>query len=338
MDKRSIGAAVWVVLGMLAAPRLAWGFVSTAVGGRPGELDVNAQVTAERGKIEPNENTASFMQARGFYEYKLGVGYTWGHYGPLQFFSTRLEATYYQSPPERNDPNLWRVEAPGTFTPPALGPECDVASGARVIGDGVCEFYPEDTGTLVTGTVSFAIVHDPAFALGLYLKATAPFAMNLDKFANPRLDYLAGGTQVGVELTDWLRYESVLFLGSGTRPFGKEQNGALALNNLFAFHAQRWLLPWAAGIKIGPYVEGDIHERFDEKYDRAYSPVLLNDAATRSRDRILAARFAVSALPYFLVTENLAVELGYVQKFFGYDARATQVWFAGVRGLMEIGD
>jgi hypothetical protein len=277
------------------------------------------------------------VPARGYYEYKLGAGYTWGHYGPLQFFSTRLEATYYTSAAEKNDPEAWFIDAPVTAVPD--NPEC--TAGARHLGDGVCEFYPEDQGTLVTGSVSFAVVHDASFALGLYLRATVPIGMDLDKFANPRLDYIAGGTQLGVELTSWLSYESILFLGSGTRPFGSQQNGALALNNLFHAHTRRWLLPWKAGIKLGPYVEGDIHERYDERYDRAYSPVQLPQPGAaepvQHRDRIRAARFAVATLPYFLVTENLSVELGYIQKFFGYDARATQAWFVGVRGLLELG-
>jgi hypothetical protein len=322
---------------VIAAAAPAAAFVANPVGGRPGQLDVNLQATAERGKIEPNDNQASWVPARDYYEYKLGVGYTWGHYGPLQFFSTRLEATYYTSPAEKNDPQAWFIDA--AVTPEADNPEC--TSGARHLGDGVCEFHPEDQGTLVTGTVSFAVVHDASFALGLYLKATVPIGMDLDKFANPRLDYFAGGTQLGVELTNWLSYESTLFLGSGTRPFGTQQHGALAMSNLFHAYARSWLLPWKAGIKLGPYVEGDIHERYDERYDRAYSPIQLpQPGATepvQHRDRIRAARFAVAALPYFLVTEQISVELGYIQKFFGYDARATQAWFIGVRGLLELG-
>jgi hypothetical protein len=325
------------ILGGVLAALLAWtapasAFVATAVGGRPGELDVNAQLTAERGKIEPNENQASWVPARGYYEYKLGAGYTWGHYGPLQFFSTRLEATYYTSPAEENDPDEWFIPE----TPAAPGdPEC--GAGARYRGNGVCEFHPADRGTLLTGSVSFALVHDPKFAFGVYLRGSVPLAMDLEKFANPRIDYFAGGTQIGVELTDWLSYESILFLGSGTRPFGDEQNGAVALNNLFHFKARQWLLPWKAGVKVGPYVEGDIHERFDERYDLGYSPTVAGRPGERHRDRIRAARFAVALLPYFLVTDQIAIEAGYVQKFFGYDARATQAWFFGVRGLSKIG-
>lgn len=328
----AVGCALTLVV---AADALA--FVATPVGGRPGELDLNAQFTAERGKIEPNENQASFTNAEGYYEYKLGAGYTWGHFGAIQFLSTRLEATYYTSPAERNDPGKWFIDP--AVTPQPDNPEC--TEGARHVGGGTCEFYPEDDGALVTGTVSFAAVHDAKFALGFYLRGTVPIGMNLEKFANPRIDYIAGGTQLGVELAQWLAYESILFLGSGTRPFGSEQNGALALTNLFHFRASRWLLPWKAGVKVGPYVEGDIHERFDARYDRAYSPIVLpqpGEPPAQHRDRIRAARFAVALLPYFLVTESVSVELGYVQKFFGYDARATQAYYAGARILFDLGD
>ena len=330
----------WAVAAFFVAQAgIAHAFVGTPVGGHPGELDVNAVVTAERGKTEPNENQASFMKTRGWYEYKLGAGYTFGDLGPLQFFSARLEATYYQTPAEKNDPDEWQVGAPGSSPPGSIGSEC--SAGAKYLGGGVCEFYPEDTGTIATATVSFAAVHDPKFALGFFLKGSVPFGMDLDKFENPRLDYFAGGTNVSVELQNWLLLETTIFLGSGTRPFGKEQNGAAALSALFDFKTRRWLLPWKAGIKIGPYVEGDIHERYDERYDRAFSPAVLPQPGAQPaqyRDRIRAARFAMAALPYCLVTPHLSVEAGYIQKFFGYDARATQVYFVGLRGLMSVGN
>jgi hypothetical protein len=333
------GVAVLAATAVLAGAPGAGAFVATAVGGRPGELDVQGKVTVERGKIEPNENDASWQKATGWYEYTLGAGYTFGHLGPLQFFSARLEATHYQSPAERSDPTKWQVNPEGSSPPGTLGAEC--AAGATYLGDFTCEFHAEDRGTIVTASISAAVAHDPKYAFGLYLRGQAPLGMDLDKFANPRIDYFSGGWQAGVELTDWLGYESILFVGGGTRPFGKQQNGAVALNNLLHFRARRWLLPWKAGVKIGPYVEGDLHERFDARYDAAFSPTELpqpGQSPKRATDRIRAARFAVALLPYFLVTEHLAVELGYVQKFFGYDARATQAWFGGVRGLVVLAD
>lgn len=327
----ALGAVVLTMAGRASA------FVPIPVGGHPGELDVHARFAAEAGKIEPNENEASFQDASRFYEYSLDVGYTWGHYGFLQFFTTRLGVTYYQSPAERNDPDEWVVGREGSSPPGTLGAEC--TAGARSLSDTLCQFYPEDKGTIATALVSFAAVHEPQFSLGFFLRGQVPFEVNKQKFANPRLDYFGGGFQLGVDLARWLTFESFMFIGSGTRPISDDQNGAAALTNVFHFHGERWLLPWKVGIKLGPYVEGDFHERFDERYDAAYSPTTLPQPGAppeRSRDRIRAARFGVTALPYFLVTEHLAVEAGYVQKLFGYDARATQLWFAGLRGLVEL--
>lgn len=326
-------------LGVLASNGEASAFVSTPVGGRPGELDVNAQLTLERGKLEPNENQASYRKVTGWQEYKLGVGYTWGHYGPIEFFSTRLEATYFTTPEETNDPGEWFIQPEGSSTGAQIQPEC--TAGAQYLGNGLCRFYDKDDGTILSATISGAVIHDPKYALGLFLKFSAPIGMDLEKFGNPRMDYFAFGWQGGVELTNWLAYESTLYLGLGTRPFSKEKNGSVALGNLFHVKARQWLLPWKAGFKLGPYVEGDINERFDERYDRAYSPQVLpqpgDSEARQHQDRIRSARFALAMLPYFLVTEHLAVEAGYIQKFFGYDAPATQAYFVGLRGLADLG-
>ncbi|MEZ4373037.1 MAG: hypothetical protein R3B07_19595 [Polyangiaceae bacterium] len=327
-------------LAMLGVSQQASAFVSTPVGGHPGEFDVNAQLTLERGKLEPNENQASYRKVKDWQEYKLGVGYTWGDLGPIEFFSTRLEATYFTTPEETNDPSEWRIQPAGSSTPTQIVPEC--TAGAEYLGNDVCRFYEKDDGTILSATFSGAIIHDPKYALGLFLKFSAPVGMNLKKFANPRMDYFAFGWQGGVELTNWLAYESTLYVGLGTRPFSKEKNGSVALGNLFHFKARQWLLPWKAGFKLGPYVEGDINERFDERYDRAYSPQVLpqpgDTEASQHQDRIRSARFALAMLPYFLVTEHLAVEAGYIQKFFGYDAPATQAYFVGLRGLAELGN
>jgi len=299
---------------------------------------VNLQVTAERGKTEPTENQDSWFKTQGFYEYKLGAGYTFGDLGPLEFFALRLEGTFFQSPVERSDPSKFLVAAPGEGTSPVLGAgEC--TAGASYLGDGICEFYPADEGALVTGAVSFAVIHDAKFALGLFARGQVPIDMDLEKFANPRVDYFAFGSQIGVELKPTFAYESSIYLGTGTRPLSTKQNGVVGLTNLFHVHAERWLLPWKVGVKLGPYVEIDLHERHDRRYDAAFSPIALGgpgEPPHQTSDRIRAVRVATALLPYFLVTDRLSVELGYVQKFFGYDARATQVYFAGLRGLIDL--
>src|SRR5262249_21345835 len=235
----------------------------------------------------------------------------------------RLQGTYYTSPPERTD---------RTVNGRPLEPSRCVAP-ARLDGS-VCEFHPSDRGGLVTVTVSSNFVHTADFAFGAVLQGRAALGVDLDKFANPPVHHFAGGITLGVHLTSWLGFESLTFVGLGTRPFGKEQNGAVALSNLLVFEAPRWILPWKAGIKLGPYAELDLNERFDPVYDAAYSGTLPD--GTPRRDRIRAARFAVSVLPYFLITDGLAVEGGYVQKLLGYDARATQFFYAGVRASVAI--
>ncbi len=299
-------------------------FIAFPVGGHPGELDLNLQLGIEAGKIEPNENPDSWQRARGFNVYTLGVGYTFGDFGVLKDVSLRLQGRYYTSPPERTDRTLdGRPVDPTRCVAPA-----------RLDGN-VCEFHPSDQGALVTITASANFVHTADFSFGAFLQGTAAPGVDLEKFANPSVHYFAGGVTLGVHVTPWLGFESLTFVGLGTRPFGTEQNGAVALSNLFVFEAPRWILPWKAGVKLGPYVEMDLHERFDPVYDAAYSGTS-PDGAPR-RDRIRAARFALSILPYFLITDTFAVEGGYVQKLFGYDARATQFFYVGVRGSFAVG-
>ncbi|MFZ5890559.1 MAG: hypothetical protein ACOY0T_05770 [Myxococcota bacterium] len=328
-----MGAAVAL---LISAP--AHAFVPTPVGGHPGELDLELRFTAERGKLEPTENKASWVKVRRFDEYKLAAGYTFGDVGPLQFVSLRLEGTYYRSPAEQNDPGKWLVLPPGSNTSEvAFAGEC--AHGATYLGNGVCRFYPADRGGIVSASLSFALIHDPRFALGFFFKSSVPIGMDLQKFQNPRLDYFAFGSNVGLQLTSYLSYESIIFLGLGTHPLSSHHNGVVALTNLFHLHARRWLLPWRAGVKFGPYVEGDITERTDARYDAAYGPIELEQPgveARQHRDRVRQARFATALLPYFLVTERFALEAGYIQKFFGYDARATQAYYLGGRVIFDL--
>ena len=88
------------------------------------------------------------------------------------------------------------------------------------------------------------------------------------------------------------------------------------------------------GSKIGPYFDGDLSERFDARYDLAFSR---KDIPDDPGDRVRSLRFALAILPYFRITESAGVELGYVQKAFGYDAIATKYFFATVRLVFSPG-
>ncbi len=72
----------------------------------------------------------------------------------------------------------------------------------------MCQFYPSDSGVLLSGSVSFAVIHEAQFTLGFFARGTVPIDMDLKKFEASRLDYFAGGSTVGLELRPWLGYES----------------------------------------------------------------------------------------------------------------------------------
>lgn len=80
-------------------------------------------------------------------------------------------------------------------------------------------------------------------------------------------------------------------------------------------------------MKVGPYVDGDlIGERTDPAYDQAYT------AGYPDRtDRIRMFRFAATVLPSVQMSVKISLELGYLQKLFGYDTPATQLYTATLR-------
>ena len=309
--------AAAVFAGALAASAPASAFVAAPVGGHPGELDVGVRIGFELGKVEPNEFDGSWQKAQ-WQVYSIGGGYTYGTIGPFEDVFFRLDNTFYRSPAESSDADV--LVNPDRGAVPAS--QCL----GKVGGDGVCEFHPEDSGWLITPSIGANLVHKADFSFGVFLQGTIPIGVNLAKFTLPRVDYFGGGLQLGVHVTPWLGYTSRIFLGSGAFGGDHTQNAAVALTNLLVFEARRWILPWKAGVAVGPYFEGDLTERHDERYDAAYTL----GYPDRS-DRIRSMKFAIALLPYFQVTDHFAIELGYVQKFFGYDAPATQFWYAGAR-------
>ena len=286
--------------------------VTSPVGGSAGDIELSLRATFERGKIEPNENSDSWQKAN-WNQYAAAVGYTIGDAGPLQDVFFRLQGTYLDIPAESSDPDVLLHPDDGAVDP-------SLCKGS-VRDHGVCEFHPEEQGWLLTPALGFRAVHEPSFSLGFFVQSTVPIGIDLDKYVLPRIDRIAGGTEVGVQLTPWLRHGSRIYVGSGAGT----QNATIAVTQLFTLEAPRWLLPWKIGVSSGPYFEGDLTERHDDVYDAAYTP-----GYPENKDRVRAARFGVALLPYVQVTDHAVVELGYVQKLFGYDATGTQVYYAGV--------
>ncbi len=274
----------------LLAPSVS-AFVPSPVGGRAGQLDVAARVTLERGLIEPNENQASWQDAN-WEVYTLDAGYSFGDVGGLRDVFARIDVSFFDSPAER--------------------------VGGQT-------FAEHDSGVLVGLTAGLNLIHVPDFAWGLFVRGTVPIDVNLDKFANPRVDYLALGSQVGVRLTPHLSYEALLYLGTG--PFGP-QNATVALQNVFGLEA-RPSASWKFGTKLGTYFDGDLTERFDDAYDEAFSP-----GYPDQRDRIRMMRFGLVIAPYIAFDDRYSLEFNAILKLFGFDAPATQVYQATLRVVL----
>ena len=279
-------------------------FINASVGGHEGEIDINAHFIGEFGKVEPTERPTTFQSAN-VKILQMGAGYTIGKVGPLEDFYVRLEGGYYIAAEEK-------VEDPNDDLPVGF------------------KFFDQDKGGFVTATISTNFVHENRFAFGVFLQGTVPIDVNFQKFSNVHLHYVAGGANVGVFITDptkvaRLAYAGRIFVGSGAYDGDFQHNAAIALTQLFVLEFSRWLLPWRMGIGFGPYFEGDLNEHVNQVYNQAYGSVTPDFT---NGDRVRAMRFAVAVLPYFRITNHAALELGYVQKLFGYDPPATQFFTA----------
>jgi len=195
-----------------------------------------------------------------------------------------------------------------------------------VIGPGSCQFHAPTSGVLLTPSLSFNLLHNAQFSFGLFAQGTARFGVQVGKFSLPRLDVFATGTQLGLHLTPWLGFENRVYVGFGARSSTGRQNGAVSSTTLLVLEAQRWVLPLRAGVKIGIFFEGDLRQRTDEIYDAAYTA-----GYPPRTDRIRSLRFGTVVLPYVTATDHVAIEGGYIQKQFGYDAEATVFLYTGLR-------
>jgi hypothetical protein len=318
---RNMGAWAFVLASLVLAKQ-ADAFVPVPVGGHPGEVDASMRVGYEGGLIEPTENEASWQKAQWLL-FQVGGGYTIGSVGPFQDFFVRLDHTFYSIPAETS-------LAEDRVKPELPGPARCLATPLE---DGGCEFYPSDRGWIITPAVGANLIHEATHSFGLFLQGSIPIGVLQGKFVLPRVDYVAGGTQVGVHLTDWFGFSNRIYVGSGDFGGDEGQNAAIAITTLFHFDTPRFAdRTLKLGLSLGPYFEGDLTERNDEAYDAAYT-IGYEDGV---RDRIRAMKFGLAISPYFQITDHFAIDGGYVQKFFGYDAPATQFFYGGIRFAQDI--
>ena len=302
MQPRLKGIVI-VPLALVISTHVAYAFVGGATGGNPGKTTAEVKVDLERGLIEPNENSDSWQDAR-WNVYTIALSHNFGRLGPLLDFHLRLGGSFFTSPAERNEQTTIAADI----------------CGGDVIGPGLCEFYARDTGGIASLAVGFNVIHTKKLLVGFSIESNIPISVHLRKFANPRIDYVAASVRLGVALSQHISYESNIYLGSGT--FG-DQNGRIALTQLAT---ARWTFSsWKPALSFGPYVEADITERFDERYDRTYTP-----GYPDNQDRIRMARFGVILSPSVQIADRATVHATYLQKFFGYDAPATRLFQLGV--------
>jgi len=272
-----------------------------------GAIDVNVHFVGGFGMVLPTERATTFQPAN-ISILTGGVGYTIGRVGWLKNLQVRIDGAYFNAPTEQ-------VERA----------DDDLPRGYR--------FFSADRGGYATATIAANLVQNESVSFGAFVQGTLPIDVDLHKFSSVRLHYGAGGAALGVRLTELSNFISLglssrFFIGSGAYADGYQHNAAAGVSNLLVVEAVRWVLPWRMGVSVGPYFESDLNESVNERYNSAYGSV---SADLVSGDRTRSLRFALAVLPYFRVTENAAVELGYVQQLSGYDATATQFWSGGVR-------
>ncbi len=251
--------------------------ISSQEQGNEGDWKVELRTTLERGKVEPTENTGSFQKA------KINIH----DFSAAHFFRAGFGSRHFAKLQVRSFTS-GREEAAGQL------------------------FHEKDTGIALTLTYGFDLVHELRYSLGIYGSLT-PFAdFNRSKFSQPRVDLANLGFQLGVGLTDSLHLENLLHFGLG---YPKQQNSYLALSQALGWKMESSLhIP--ATLKFGPYLEMDLQERYDDKYDAAFSP------AGRP-DRIRSAKFGLLGSLDLGLGNYWYTGLTYVQKIGGYDAPAT---------------
>lgn len=253
--------------------------VSSPAQGEDGDWKAELRATFERGKVEPNENTASFQKARiNIYEAALSRHFGAG-FGSHHFARVQLKAF-----------SSAREEATGQL------------------------FHEKDRGQAVGLTYGFDLVHEPRYSFGLYAGVTPWASFNKAKFSQPRVDLASLGFQLGVGLSGEITLETLLHFGLA---YPRQQNSYLAFSQVASVKLG------ALKATLGPYVEVDLQDRYDQKYDTAFSPA-------GHPDRIRAAKFGLVGGLGLALGSDFHAQLTYVQKIGGYDAPATNATSLGI--------
>ena len=263
----------------------AMAFVSGPSSVDAGEHYISIGTQAERGKVEPNENKASFQSAQ-IDIYKLKYARGLGSFPGLSKSNVYFEYGSFSSAQEQVGSIL---------------------------------FYEKDQGSYITLGLSGDIVHESDRQLGLYVQISPGRTYNKNKFSNPRLDLFALGLTSAFNVTDNLFQRNLIHYGSGDSP---SQNSYLAVDTGFGYRLNH-LAGRQFTVMGSLFFEADSNERTDASYDAAFSP-------TGTQDRIRAFKYGTLLGMDVAITNKVNLNINYLQKLGGYDARSTQVYTANI--------
>lgn len=248
-----------------------YAFVSGPSSINAGESYLSVGTQAERGKIEPNENRASFQDAQIDIQ---KLKYVRGIDGLLGLSTSNIYFEY------------------GSFS-----------SSKEQVGSTV--FYEKDQGSYFTLGLSGDIVHDPDKQFGFYVQATPSRSYDKNKFSNPRLDLFALGLTSAFNITDHFFQKNLIHYGAGDR---SDQNSYLALDVGFGYRLNH-LVGRQFTLSGSLFLEADTSERRDASYDAAFSPTGTQDRIRAFKyGTLLGADVAINNLISFNV--NYLQKLG----------------------------
>lgn len=263
----------------------AMAFVSGPSSVDAGEQYISIGTQAERGKVEPNENKASFQSA---------------------------QIDIYKLKYVRGMDNL-----PGLSSSNVYFEYGSFSSAQEQVGSTL--FYEKDQGAYLTLGLSGDIVHEADRQLGLYVQLSPGRTYNKNKFSNPRLDLFAIGLTSAFNVTDKLFQRNLIHYGSGDTP---NQNAYLAVDTGFGYRLNH-LLGRQFTVTGSLFIEADMTERTDPSYDAAFSP-------SGTQDRIRAFKYGTLLGVDVALTNKVNMNINYLQKLGGYDARSTQIFAANI--------
>ena len=198
-----------------------------------GESRIGIEAQTEGGKIEPNENKASFQDA-DIKVNRLKYSYGLGDFFKLSNVNINIEYGQFTSKEERVGASL---------------------------------FYPSDAGNYMSVGFSAELVHDADKVLGLYLNVIPTSSYNEKKFSNPRVDLYSLGLNSSFNISENVFQKNLIYYGSGD---GQDQNPYLAIDTGFGFRLNK-LVKFPLFLFSSLFLEADLKDRYDNSYDAVFS-------------------------------------------------------------------